>query len=88
MKNERSFFLAIAITLVLVASNLFDFTVSTSRFNESYPATVCPPNISGLSTAISLNSSEMSFRKTGTKSMKTSTIKISRYAVASQSAVI
>ena len=88
MKNERALILTICIAFVLVASNLLNFTVSTNKFRVSYPSTVCPPNTSGLSTAISLTSSEMQFRKTGTKSMKTTTIKTSRYAVASGSAVL
>lgn len=88
MKKERAVFLAVAITFVLLSSNLLNFTVSTKSFNESYPSTVCPPNLVGLSTAISLTSAEMQFRKTGTYSMKTNTVKVSRYAVTSQSAVI
>ena len=88
MKKERAVFLAVAFTFVLLSSNLLNFTVSTKSFNESYPSTVCPPNLVGLSTAISLTSAEMQFRKTGTYSMKTNTVKVSRYAVTSQSAVI
>jgi hypothetical protein len=88
MKKERSIFLAVAITFVLLSSNLLDFTVSTKSFSESYPSTVCPPNIAGLSTAISLTSAEMQLRKTGTSSMNTRTVKVSRYAVTSQSAII
>jgi len=88
MKNERALVFTVIIAFVLLATNLLNFAVSTDRFSESYPSAVCPPNISGLSTAISLTSSEMQFRKTGTISMKTNPIKVSRYAVASQSAVI
>jgi len=88
MKNERAIIFTVIFSFVLLATNLLNFTVSTDRFSESFPSTVCPPNISGLSTAISLTSSEMQFRKTGTKSMKTNPIRVSRYAVASESAVI
>ena len=88
MKKERSILLAVAITFVLLSSNLLNFTVSTKSFSESYPSTVCPPSIPGLSTAISLTSAEMQLRKTGTNSMKTKTVKVSRYAVTSQSAII
>ncbi|MCX6444980.1 MAG: DUF5719 family protein [Actinobacteria bacterium] len=87
MKSERSILLIVTMSFVLLASNLLNFTVSTNKFSESYPSTVCAPNISGLSTAISLTPAQIQFRKTGTKSMKTKTIKVSRYAVASQSAI-
>ena len=78
----------IAISAALFIGNILNFTVSTSRFNESYPAVVCPPNTSGLSTAISLSSPKTLARKTGTTSMKFSEVGLRRYAVAAQSAVI
>ncbi len=88
MKNQRALALVIALASVLFVSNILNFTVSTSRFNESYPAVVCPPNISGLSTAISLSSPKTLARKTGTTSMKFGEVGFRRYAVAAQSAVI
>ncbi|MEN9687119.1 MAG: hypothetical protein RL381_131 [Actinomycetota bacterium] len=88
MKNQRLFILAGATALVILLSNVLNATVSTSRFNESYPATVCPPNTTGLSTAISLTSPKTEVRKTGTSSMKTSPVGFRRYAIAAQSAVI
>ena len=88
MKNRRAIIL-ISITIgVLLFSNIFSTTVSTSRFNESYPAVVCPPNTQGLSTAISLTSPKTLVRKTGTSSMQTSQVGFRRYAIAAQSAVI
>lgn len=88
MRTERTFFLAIATAATLAVANLLNVTVSTSRYNESYPAVVCPPNLSGLSSAISLSTGKPEIRKTGTKSMKTRPAGISRYAISSQSAVI
>jgi hypothetical protein len=88
VKNQRILVLAIAVTAVLFVSNILNFTVSTSRFNESYPAVVCPPNTTGLSTAISLSSPKTLARKTGTTSMKFGEVGLRRYAVAAQSAVI
>lgn len=88
MKTNRALFLAVATISVLAVSNLLSFTVSTSRFNQSYPAVICPPNTTGLTTAISLTSSKTQSRKTGTSSMQTREVGVSRYAVASQSAVI
>ena len=88
MKNQRILILAAATAAVILFSNVFNLTVSTSRFNESYPAVVCPPNTSGLSTAISLTSPKTLVRKTGKSSMQTSPVGFRRYAVAAQSAVI
>lgn len=88
MKNNRIAILLIATVSTLVLSNTFNLTVSTSRFNESYPAVVCPPNTSGLSTAISLTSPKTLVRKTGTSSMQTAPVGFRRYAIAAQSAVI
>ena len=88
MKNQRLVILAAATATILLASNALNVTVSTSRFNESYPAAVCPPNTAGLSTAISLTSPKTLVRKTGTSSMQTSPVGFRRYAIAAQSAVI
>jgi hypothetical protein len=88
MKNQRILILAIATATVLFLSNILNVTVSTSRFNSSYPASVCPPNTTGLSTAISLTSPKTLVRKTGTSSMQTSEVGIRRFAVAAQSAVV
>ena len=88
MRTERTFFLVVATAATLAVANLLNVTVSTSRYNESYPAVVCPPNLSGLSSAISLSTGKPEIRKTGTKSMKTRPAGISRYAISSQSAVI
>ena len=86
MRNQRALILIIAVTAVLFLSNILNFTVSTNRFNESYPAVVCPPNTSGLSTAISLTSPNTLARKTGSASMKPTEVGFRRYAVAAQSA--
>ena len=88
MKNQRILILAIATATVLFLSNILNVTVSTSRFNSSYPASVCPPNTTGLSTAISLTSPKTLVRKTGTSSMLTSEVGIRRFALAAQSAVV
>lgn len=80
--------LALATLAVILVSNFLNVTVSTSRFNQAYPAVICPPNTAGLSTAISLTSAKTLVRKTGTSSMATSPVGLRRYALAAQSAVI
>lgn len=88
MRNRRIFTFFAALASVIFLSNILNFTVSTSRFSESYPAVVCPPNLPGLSTAISLTSTTNLVRKTGTSSMQSTPVGIRRFALASQSAVI
>jgi hypothetical protein len=88
MRSERIFFLTLATVATLAVSNLLNVSTSTSKFTESYPAVVCSPNLSGLSSAISLENGKAEIRKTGTKSMKTRPAGVSRYAISSQSAVI
>lgn len=88
MKNRRIFILAFSTVAIIFLSNILHVAVSTNRFNESYPASVCPPNIAGLSTAISLTSPKTMVRKTGTSSMQTSVVGFRRYAISSEAAVI
>jgi len=88
MRTERTFFLILATVGTLAVSNLLNVTVSTGKYSESYPAVVCSPNLSGLTSAISLSTGKAEIRKTGTKSMKTRSAGISRYAITSQAAVI
>ena len=88
MKNQRILILALATATILFLSNILNVTVSTSRFSTTYPASVCPPNTTGLTTAISLTSPKTLIRKTGTTSMQTSPVGIRRFAVAAQSAVV
>jgi len=88
MKQQRIISLLAFTISVILLSNILNHTVSTSRFKESYPAVVCPPNTAGLATAISLTSQKTMARKTGTSSLTTSPVGFSRYALASQAAVI
>jgi len=88
MRNQRTLILALSTAAVVLLSSLLNVTVSTNRFNEAYPASVCPPNTTGLTTAISLTSPKTLVRKTGTSSMQTYPVGFRRYAVAAQSAVI
>lgn len=88
MRNQRTVTLLAASAVVLLLSNLLNHAVSTNNFNVAYPAVVCPPNTSGLTTAISLTSPKTMARKTGTSSLATSPVGFTRYALAAQSAVI
>jgi hypothetical protein len=88
MKHQRTLSLLAATAAVILLSNVLNQTVSTNRFNESYPAVVCPPNTPGLTTAISLTSQKTMARKTGTTSMATKPVGFSRYGLAAEAAVI
>ncbi len=88
MRQQRIFALLSATVAVILLSNVLNQTVSTSRFIESFPTVVCPPNTDGLTTAISLTSQRTMVRKTGTTSMATTPVGFSRYGVATQAAVI
>ena len=88
MRNQRTLILALSTAVVLFLSNILNVTVSTNRFNTSYPASVCSPNTTELTTAISLTSPKTLVRKTGTSSMQTSQVGFRRFAVAAQSAVL
>ena len=88
MKLGRISILAIATVSTIAVSTLLNVSVSTNKFNVTYPSVVCQPNIPSLSTAISLSSPKTPIRKTGSQSMKFSAAGVRRYALASQSAVI
>ena len=88
MKLGRITVLALGTALTIAVSSLLNVSVSTSKFNVTYPSVVCPPNTEGLSTAISLSSPLTLIRKTGESSMKSKPVGIRRYAIASQAAVI
>jgi hypothetical protein len=88
MKAQRTLRLALFVALALFFGNILNVTVSTSRFNESYPPVVCAPSLSGLSTAISLTSPKTTVRKTGTSSIQSREIGIRRFSVASEAAII
>lgn len=42
MKSNRGFILLLVTASILAVSNLLNFTVSTSRFNQAYPSVICP----------------------------------------------
>lgn len=88
MKIQRPLRLALFVVAALFFANILNVTVSTSRFNEAYPAVVCPPSLSGLNTAISVTSPKVKVRKTGTSSIQAREIGIRRFSVASESAII
>ena len=86
--KRRALQLLAAFVAVLLFSNVIGFTTKSSRYSESYPAVVCPPNQSGQSSAISLTSPKMKVRKTGTSTMAFKDSRSRRLAGSAQATVI
>lgn len=67
--NRNTKLIASFIALALYA-NLASFTGKSSSYTESYPAVICPVNGDGESSFISLESSKVPVRKSGTSTME------------------
>ena len=83
MKFQKGAILAGVISVVLLASNLFDANTTARKYSKSYPAVVCPPNPSGVTTATSVASKSTPFYRVGNKSTKLVDIKTLRYSSSS-----
>uniref|UniRef100_UPI00404B6AB8 DUF5719 family protein n=1 Tax=Candidatus Planktophila sp. TaxID=2175601 RepID=UPI00404B6AB8 len=69
MRFQRpTLILASAIAVVLAANGL-NVGLSKSEYSKNFPAVVCPPTPSDITTAISVPSNKTPLRKTGTKSL-------------------
>ncbi len=86
--KQRGLQLIAAVVSVLLFSNFISFAGKESRYSESYPAVVCPPNLSGQTSAISLSSTKTPIRKTGISAMKYKESKTRRLAGTNQATVI
>ena len=80
MKFQKGAILVGAIALVLLATHLFDANTSARQFSKSYPAVVCPPNPTGVTTTTSIASKNTPFYRIGSKSSKLVNIKTLRYS--------
>lgn len=86
--NKRALKLLVAFLSVILFSNLVSFTTKSTRYSESYPAVVCPPNQSGQSSVISLTSPKTQVRKTGVATMAFKDSRTRRLAGSTQATVI
>jgi hypothetical protein len=80
VKFKKGAILAAVITVVLLATNLFDANTSSRQFSKSFPAVVCPPNPAGVTTVTSVSSKKTPFYRIGNKSTKLVNIKTLRYS--------
>ena len=88
MKVSRSLVLLASITAVALLTNLINFASTTNRFSVNYPPVVCPPAVSGATSAISLASAKVPLRITGSKSSVLKPAKSIRYIQKSDPAII
>jgi hypothetical protein len=86
--KSRALRLLAAITAVVLFGNVISFTTKSNRYSESYPAVVCAPNQSGMSSVIALTSPKTQVRKTGTSTMAFKNSRTRRLAGTNQATVI
>lgn len=87
MRN-RALQLAAAFTAVILLSNLLSFSSKSTRYSESYPAVVCPPNQTSQSSVIALTSPKTQVRKTGVGTLAFKDSRTRRFAGSGQATVI
>jgi hypothetical protein len=85
---KRSIYALLALALSFTLATLLTVTTKSSVFSESYPAVVCPPTLSGLSSQISLSSRKTAFQRLSNRSTKTIPFNVLRYRVSKDSLVI
>jgi hypothetical protein len=88
MKISRPLVLIASITAVALLTNLINFATTTTRFSVSYPPVVCPPAVTGVTSAISLASTKVPLRTTGSKSGALKPANSTRYLQKSNPAII
>ena len=86
MKRSLSALLALGLSFTLAI--LLTTTVDSSVYSQSYPAVVCPPTMSGLSSQISVSSRKTQFQRLENRSTKTIPFNALRLQVSKDSLVI
>ena len=81
MKFGRSLGFLAALVSALCVGALLSVAVTTKSYSESYPAVVCPPTISGLTSQISLTSKKTPFQRLQNRTTKTAPVKVLRLPV-------
>lgn len=88
MKIDRNLKLIAAFIAIALYANLATFTTKGDDYTESYPAVVCPPNAAGESSYISLESSKVPLRRSGTSTMEFKAAGNSRLAGLTQALIV
>lgn len=81
MRLRRLLIFAVILIVTGGVSNLLTAEISTTRYSESYPATVCPPTESNITANVSVPSKTTLFRKVTGKSMNFVPIKTTLYTI-------
>lgn len=88
MRFQRPAFLAISAVAVVLIANGINVGLTGNKYSTNFPAVVCPPTPSNITTAISLPSSKTSLRKTGTKSLSFIPAQTLRYMQSSAPVIV
>ena len=70
MKLKRFGIVAITLGLLIASSNALSGSISREQFSISYPSVVCPANLSGLTSQVSLGSRSTKIHRVGSTSAK------------------
>lgn len=81
MKFRRAMIIAGAVIFALVASNLLTTKTTSARFSQSYPAVVCPPTDSNVTSQVSIATKKTPFRIITGKSTAMAPIGTTRYSI-------
>ncbi len=81
MKLRRGLIIAGAVILALVAGNLLTTQGVSAKFSQSYPAVVCPPTDSNVTSQVSIATKKIPFRIIAGKSTAMTAIGTTRYAI-------
>ena len=69
MRFQRPTLIVVSAVAVVLAANALNVGLSRSEYSTNFPAVVCPPTPTKMTTAISLPTTKTPLRKTGTKSL-------------------
>lgn len=85
---KRAIAALVALALSFTLATHLTVTDDTQSFSETYPAVVCPPTLTGLSSQISISSRKIQFQRLENRSTKTMPFNVLRYPVSKDSLVI
>lgn len=88
MKFQRPTLILASFLAVVLLANGLNAGLSKSEFSKNFPAVVCPPTPSKITTTVSLASSKTPLRKTGTKSLSFVPAQTLRYTQAKAPVII
>lgn len=88
MKFSRPLQFLAGLLVALTVATLLDVTSTTKNYSENFPAVVCPPTLSGLTSQVSFSSKKTQFQRLQDRSTKTLPVKVLRLPVIKDALVI